>query len=80
MNNIKTEFIQLIKFQESIRSKVKQLEKLIPRSPSETSVINSQEFAYRTILWEINMFMEDWAEDERERQMEVHYDLIDEDG
>jgi hypothetical protein len=24
------------------------------------------------------MFMEDWAEDERERQMEVYYDLIDE--
>jgi hypothetical protein len=50
MNNIKTEFIQLIKFQDTIKDKVKQLDKLIPRSPSETSVINSQEFAYRTIL------------------------------
>jgi len=77
MTNIKTEFIQLIKFQDVIRDKVKQLNKLMPRSPSETQVIDSQGYAYRVILWEITQFLLDGAEDERERQREVYYDLMD---
>jgi len=79
MNNIKPEFIQLIKFQDSIKDKVKQLEKLMPWSPNEIKVIDSQYYAYRAILWEIDMFMEDGAEDERDKLQEIAYDLMDED-
>lgn len=66
LNNIKEEFIKLIEFKESIEYKVKQLEELKPWSPSEIKVIDSQAFAYRAILWEIDQFMLEWADRERD--------------
>lgn len=66
-NNIKTDFIKLIEFKESIEEKVKQLDDLMLWSPSEIKVIESQGYAYRAILWEIDLFIEWCADDERDK-------------
>lgn len=66
LNNTKIEFNKLIEFKESIEDKVKILEGLTLWSPSEVKVIDSQVFAYKAILWEIDQFMEEWADRERD--------------
>lgn len=66
-NNTKEEFIKLIEFKESIQEKVKHLDSLMLWSPSEIRVIESQWYAYKAILWEIDLFIEWCADDERNK-------------
>ena len=64
MNNTKEEFIMLMKFRDSIESKIKQLDKLQPESKVDKLVVDSQYFSYRAIIWEINSFIEELADED----------------
>jgi len=66
MNNIKEEFIMLMKFRDSIESKTKMLDEKRPTEKLEKMVVSSQYFAYRAIMWEIDMFIE-WIADEKNK-------------
>jgi len=65
--NIKEEFIQLENFKLSIVEKIKLLENMRPENQDDTQVINSQISWYKAILWEIDMFIEWLADDDKDK-------------
>ena len=77
LNNTKIEFIKLMEFKREIEEKIKKLDNLKPLSPSEVKVVDSQYFAYKAMLWEIEQFLLEWAEEERDKLQQIEYDLID---
>ena len=54
----------LMKFKDSIDSKIKQLDALQPQSKEDRLVVDSQYFSYRAIIGEVNNFIEGMADEE----------------
>ena len=65
MNNIKEEFIQLEYFKESVWDKIRLLEEMRPENDDDTQVINSQISWYRAIIWELDMYIETTANNDK---------------
>lgn len=66
-NNIKEEFIKLEEFRDSLKFKIKKLTSIEPTSNIEEATINKLLHDYTITLWEINCFIEEEANGERDK-------------